>query len=104
MKTIKLEVYGLVQGVGFRFMTKKLADELGVKGIVMNRNDGSVYIEAQADPMTLQQFISFRLPRAAASMMFVSMKLTMLHIKTFQLLINNREDIEIPIYFSYHSS
>ena len=58
MKTIKLEVYGLVQGVGFRFMTKKLADELGVKGIVMNRNDGSVYIEAQADPMTLQQFIS----------------------------------------------
>ena len=58
MKTINLEVYGLVQGVGFRFMTKKLADELGVKGIVMNRNDGSVYIEAQADPMTLQQFIS----------------------------------------------
>ena len=58
MKTIKLEVYGLVQGVGFRFMTKKLADELGVKGIVMNRNDGSVYIEAQADPMTLHQFIS----------------------------------------------
>ena len=58
MKTIKLEVYGLVQGVGFRFMTKKLADELGVKGIVMNRNDGSVYIEAQAAPMTLQQFIS----------------------------------------------
>lgn len=58
MKTIKLEVYGLVQGVGFRFMTKKLADELGVKGIVMNRNDGSVYIEAQADPMTLQQFIN----------------------------------------------
>ena len=45
MKTIKLEVYGLVQGVGFRFMTKKLADELGVKGIVMNRNDGSVYID-----------------------------------------------------------
>lgn len=58
MKTIKIEVYGLVQGVGFRFMTKKLADQLGVKGNVMNRNDGSVYIEAQADPMTLQQFIS----------------------------------------------
>lgn len=58
MKTIKIEVYGLVQGVGFRFMTKKLADQLGVKGTVMNRNDGSVYIEAQADPMTLQQFTS----------------------------------------------
>lgn len=58
MKTFKIEVYGLVQGVGFRFMTKKLADQLGVKGIVMNRNNGSVYIEAQADPMTLQQFIS----------------------------------------------
>lgn len=58
METIKIEVYGLVQGVRFRFMTQKLANQLGVKGIVMNRDDGSVYIEAQAEPMILQQFIS----------------------------------------------
>ncbi|HIX01478.1 MAG TPA: acylphosphatase [Candidatus Ligilactobacillus excrementigallinarum] len=58
MKTVAIQVYGLVQGVGFRYMTKQLADSLGVKGIVMNRRDGSVYIEAQAKPMILQEFIS----------------------------------------------
>lgn len=58
MKTIKIEVYGLVQGVGFRFSTKQLADQLGIKGIVMNRSDGSVYIEAQSNPMNLEYFIS----------------------------------------------
>lgn len=58
MKTIKMQVYGLVQGVGFRFSTKKIADQLGIKGIVMNRSDGSVYIEAQSNPMNLEYFIS----------------------------------------------
>nr|WP_290034159.1 acylphosphatase [Ligilactobacillus cholophilus] len=57
MKCIKMEVYGLVQGVGFRFSTKQLADSLGIKGIVMNRNDGSVYIEAEGTPLLLQEFI-----------------------------------------------
>lgn len=58
MQTVALNVYGLVQCVGFRYMTKKLADELGVKGIVMNKSDGSVYIEAQAEPLILEKFIS----------------------------------------------
>lgn len=42
----KLNVQGVVQGVGFRFTTKKLADQLDVHGIVRNESDGSVYIEA----------------------------------------------------------
>lgn len=58
MRTITMHVYGLVQGVGFRYMTKKLADSLEIKGIVTNLRDGSVYIEAQGDTMNLQQFIS----------------------------------------------
>lgn len=58
MKTIAIQVFGLVQGVGFRYTTKQLADSMGVKGIVMNRSNGSVYIEAQAAPLILQKFLS----------------------------------------------
>ncbi len=49
MAAISLEVHGIVQGVGFRYMTKILADQIGVTGKVLNKNDGSVYIEAQGD-------------------------------------------------------
>ncbi|GAB9258713.1 MULTISPECIES: acylphosphatase [Ligilactobacillus] len=57
MAAISLEVYGIVQGVGFRYMTKILADQIGVTGKVLNKNDGSVYIEAQGDPEKLSAFI-----------------------------------------------
>ena len=46
MKKIKMTVSGRVQGVGFRYMTKMVADQIGVSGIVRNEDDGSVYIEA----------------------------------------------------------
>jgi acylphosphatase len=55
-KCISLKVYGLVQGVWFRASTKKVADEMGVKGLVRNESDGTVYIEAEADAYTLAQF------------------------------------------------
>lgn len=54
---ISLEVYGIVQGVGFRYTTKMLADQIGIVGKVENRNDGSVYIEAQGDSEKLSAFI-----------------------------------------------
>ena len=41
MAAISLEVHGIVQGVGFRYMTKILADQIGVTGKVLNKNDGS---------------------------------------------------------------
>ena len=53
MKAVKIIVKGLVQGVGFRYTTKMLADELKIKGKVVNMPDGSVYIEA-----SLEQFIA----------------------------------------------
>lgn len=54
---IKAQVYGIVQGVGFRYTTKYLADQLGVSGIVRNENDGSVYVEALASDNKIEQFI-----------------------------------------------
>jgi len=52
-----LNVYGRVQGVGFRFYTHKTAKELGIKGFVQNRSDGSVYIEAEAESDILETFV-----------------------------------------------
>lgn len=59
MKHIQIRVFGKVQGVWFRKNTEEKARELGVKGIVMNEPDGSVYIEAEAEDKVLEEFIDF---------------------------------------------
>ncbi|MFT8339662.1 acylphosphatase, partial [Schleiferilactobacillus harbinensis] len=46
MRAVSLHVFGRVQGVGFRWLTKMVADQLGVTGFVKNEFDGSGYIEA----------------------------------------------------------
>ncbi|MDN6195613.1 MAG: acylphosphatase [Atopostipes suicloacalis] len=51
------KIYGHVQGVGFRFTTVQLAKEMNVNGIVKNKNDGSVYVEASADQKIMKDFI-----------------------------------------------
>jgi len=58
-KAINLNVYGKVQGVGFRFYTHKIAKELEILGFVKNMPDGSVYIEAEGEPENLEQFINW---------------------------------------------
>lgn len=55
---IKATITGRVQGVGFRFTTKHLADELGVKGMVRNETDGSVYVEAVGTEEQIEQFVT----------------------------------------------
>jgi len=39
-------VSGLVQGVGFRYWTRKEAQRLGLRGFVRNLPDGSVEVQA----------------------------------------------------------
>lgn len=56
-KAVIIQVTGRVQGVGFRYFTKQKANKLGVYGFVKNKADGSVYIEAEAMPETLDNFI-----------------------------------------------
>lgn len=57
MKKVRMTAVGRVQGVGFRFMTKMVADQIGVFGSVKNQADGSVYIEANGDPIKIDKFI-----------------------------------------------
>lgn len=52
----RLVVKGRVQGVGFRFYTKKQADRLGVCGSVKNLPNGDVEIEAEAELDVLDLF------------------------------------------------
>jgi len=56
-KKIKILVTGHVQGVGFRYTTKQIADKIPVKGKVRNESDGSVYIEALGDEKQIEQFV-----------------------------------------------
>ncbi len=39
---VHLQIFGVVQGVGFRFWAQKTALELGLTGWVKNRDDGGV--------------------------------------------------------------
>ena len=50
-------VSGRVQGVGFRYRTKILAEKLGLKGTVCNLDDGRVEIYAQGTEERLEQFL-----------------------------------------------
>ncbi|MEE1946875.1 acylphosphatase [Pedobacter sp. KR3-3] len=59
MKHINIKVTGKVQGVFFRASTKAVADQMGVKGLVKNQKDGSVYIEAEASETILDLFLDW---------------------------------------------
>ena len=49
MEFIALKIIGKVQRVWFRQSTFTKAEELDIKGYVMNLEDGSVYIEAECE-------------------------------------------------------
>lgn len=57
MRHLSIKVYGLVQGVGFRYSTLEAAVNLGINGTVENEMDGSVSIEAEADERLLYIFL-----------------------------------------------
>jgi acylphosphatase len=48
-------VEGIVQAVGFRYWTRRKADELGLTGTVRNDDDGSVAVVVEgAQPVVLE--------------------------------------------------
>ncbi len=59
MKHINIIITGKVQGVGFRQVTKMVADQMGVRGMIRNENDGTVYVEAEGDEVLLEVFLEW---------------------------------------------
>jgi len=49
---------GRVQGVGFRFTVRDIADKLGIVGSVKNLGDGRVEVVAEAQEGLLKDFLS----------------------------------------------
>lgn len=56
MKRYHIIFKGRVQGVGFRFQVKMLADRLGLTGTVRNMYDGSVEVYIQGNENQLMNF------------------------------------------------
>jgi acylphosphatase len=59
MKHLNISISGHVQGVGFRYSARSMADFIGIKGFVRNMPDESVYIEAEGDEKQLKQFVDW---------------------------------------------
>ncbi|MFX0104843.1 MAG: acylphosphatase [Candidatus Hodarchaeota archaeon] len=56
---IIIKVHGLVQGVFFRYTTRKIARKLGLTGFVKNMPDSTVYIEAEGPYDKLLELLEF---------------------------------------------
>ena len=59
MKHFNIRVSGKVQGVFFRASTKERADFFEVTGFVRNEANGDVYIEAEGEESSLQEFLKW---------------------------------------------
>lgn len=53
----RIQFYGRVQNVGFRFTACQIAEQLGLTGWVRNELDGSVTLEIQGEVEKLNQVI-----------------------------------------------
>lgn len=59
MQNVAIRVKGKVQGVWFRYFTRKRAEELELCGFVQNERDGSVYLEASGTEVQIQNLIKW---------------------------------------------
>ena len=56
---LQATVHGRVQGVSFRFYTRRRAAELGLTGYVRNEWDGTVEVVAEGSRAGLEEFLAF---------------------------------------------
>ena len=54
-----IQIFGRVQGVGFRYSARLAARGFGIRGYVRNMPDGSVYIEAEGNENNMGQFVKW---------------------------------------------
>jgi acylphosphatase len=59
MRRVHVIVSGSVQGVGYRYTARMIADEIGVTGWVRNRRDGSVEAEVEGTPEQVDEMLAW---------------------------------------------
>ena len=69
IQRLRVVIRGAVQGVGFRPFIYRLAEEMRLNGWVSNNAEG-VFIEAEAEPEVLQQFL-LRIDREKPAISFI---------------------------------
>jgi len=69
LQRVRIVIRGAVQGVGFRPFIYRLAEELNLKGWVLNNTQG-VFVEAEATADVLQQFL-LRIEREKPAISFI---------------------------------
>lgn len=58
-KRLTLKVYGLVQGIGYRYMSRNEAKKRGFSGYVQNSADGTVELVVEGEEEKLKDFINW---------------------------------------------
>lgn len=56
-KKLYAKFSGSIQGIGFRYTAKDLADNLGIRGWVKNLTDGRVEVLAEGEEKILKNFL-----------------------------------------------
>jgi acylphosphatase len=59
MKNINIRIYGRVQRIGFRFTAMEAAYKYGIRGYVQNGENGCVYIEAEGEETSINNFVEW---------------------------------------------
>jgi len=59
VKHYQIQVYGRVQGVWFRKYAREAALSFDLAGLVKNKPDGTVYIEAEGNEQNLSSFLDW---------------------------------------------
>lgn len=57
IKSVHVIIEGRVQGVGYRVWAARTAEDLGLKGWVRNRTDGSVEAVVEGEPETVDAML-----------------------------------------------
>ena len=58
-KSLSISIFGRVHGVGFRYHALNKAEEMGINGFIRNEQDGSVFIEAEGEEASIDEFVDW---------------------------------------------
>lgn len=82
-----IQIFGRVQGVGFRYSARLAARSYGIKGYIRNMPDGSVYLEAEGPENNIMEFVKWC--RKGPDFAFID------HINVVDASLNKYESFEV---------